>query len=272
MDSETKEIFRQNSTSYYYSSLFFPEDVREDVFELYAYVRTADDFVDEIPQDEEGFRQFKQESLSALESGDSKDRIIDQFVKVYSKNGVKKEWVEAFLNSMEMDLYRSDYESIEDSLEYIHGSAEVIGLMMSEILSLEKEAKEPAKKLGRAMQYCNFIRDIEEDNRLGRQYLPEEELDKYDLDSLEEEYARENPEKFEDFMNAQLDRYWEWEKEAIEGFKYIPYRYRVPVKLSAKLYEYTAEKIREDPFMVYDKKVRPSKPRIALKLLKSLRG
>lgn len=272
MNTETKEIFRQNSTSYYYSSLFFPKDVREDVFKLYAYVRTADDFVDELPQDEEGFKRFKQESLRALERGDSEDKIIGQFVKVYRNQGIERGWVKSFLDSMEMDLYRSDYGSLEDSLEYIYGSAEVIGLMMSEILDLEEDAKEPAKKLGRAMQYCNFIRDIDEDNHLGRQYLPEEELEKYDLDSLEEEEARSNPENFRKFMDAQLDKYWDWEEEAKEGFSYIPYRYRVPVKLSAELYEYTAEKIREDPFVVYDKKVRPSKPRIALKLLKSLRG
>ena len=272
MDSDIKQIFKQSSTSYYYSSLFFPEDVKEDVFRLYAYVRTADDFVDDIPQDEKAFYSFRDKTSKAINGEKTGDKVVDGFVSVMKKKEIEEKWVEAFLDSMEADLEKSYYETIDETLEYIYGSAEVIGLMMAKILDLDEEAMHEARMLGRSMQYCNFIRDIKEDNGLGRQYLPQEELEKHGLKSLEEEHVKQHRNSFKEFMRSQIDQYWKWEKEAQKGFKYIPYRYRVPVMLSADIYEWTAQEIREDPFIVYRKEVRPSKIRIGGKLVKSLRG
>lgn len=272
MDSETRKIFRENSTSYYYSSLFFPEEVKEKVFKLYAYTRKADDYVDEIPQDKKGYYKFRESSKKALSGERTDNKIVNQFVEMAEKEGIRQEWIFTFLDSMEMDLQRSEYLTIEDSIDYINGSAEVIGLMMCKILDLEEGSFRNARLLGRAMQYCNFIRDIDEDNKLGRQYLPTEEIEEFGLKNLEEDHVRNHPQKFKEFMYRQLDRYWKWEEEARKGFEYIPYRYRVPVKVSSEIYEYTAEKIKQDPFIVYEKKVKPSRKRIALIFAKNLRG
>jgi phytoene synthase len=270
MDQEVREIFSDGSTSYYYSSLFFPRDVREDVFKFYAYVRTADDFVDEEPQDPEGLEEFREETVENWESGESKDRIVNYFLEVARKHGFEKEWVEAFLESMAMDLEKSEYETMDETLEYVYGSAEVIGLMMVQILGLGEESHRHAKMLGRSMQYCNFIRDIDEDRDLGRRYMPEEEMEKHGLETLEEDKVE--IESFRDFIRSQIDIYEEWQREAEKGLKYIPYRTRIPVILSSRLYRWTAEKIRESPEIVYEEQVRPSKLRIFIELVKSLRG
>ncbi|WP_414838293.1 phytoene/squalene synthase family protein [Candidatus Nanosalina sp. VS9-1] len=270
MDEELKEIFSENSTSYYYSSLVFPKNIREDVFKLYAYVRTADDFVDEKPQNAEALKEFREETFDNWESGESEDRIVNVFLEVAREKNFEKEWVEAFLDSMAADLDKEEYETLDETLEYIHGSAEVIGLMMCAILGLDEEAYRSAEMLGRSMQYCNFIRDIKEDNELGRQYLPTEEIEKHGLEGLEEDEVEK--EKFEAFMENQLEKYWEWQREAEKGLKHLPYRIRVPVILSSRLYKYTAKKIEKDPMIVYREKVRPSKPRIFYELLASLKG
>ena len=272
MDPRTKKIFRDNSTSYYYSSLFFPKETRKDVFKLYAYVRKADDFVDKVPQDIEGFNDYRDETFSALEGEKTDDWVIQQFVELTERKKIQKEWIKAFLDSMEKDLHKSRYETLDETLEYIYGSAEVIGLMMTRILELEEESEKPAKMLGRAMQYCNFIRDIKEDNTLGRQYLPKEDMERHGLENLEHQHVEDNKDAFESFMHEQIERYWKWEEKGVEGFKMIPYRTRIPVMVSADLYEWTAEKIRPDPLIVYDRKVRPSKTVITGKLIKNLRG
>lgn len=265
-----KEVFQNNSTSYYYSSLFFPSEVKEDVFKLYAYVRTADDFVDDMPQQPENLREFRDKTFENWDEGSSGDRIVDQFIELARRKNFEREWVESFLDSMELDLEKQEYESMEETLDYIHGSAEVIGLMMCRILELDREAERSAKMLGRAMQYCNFIRDIKEDQGLGRRYLPTEEMEKYGLETLNEgEYDRKN---FNEFIRGQIKLYREWQKEAETGFGYIPYRTRVPVILSSRLYKWTARKIEEDPEIVQREEVRPSKFRIALELLKAFRG
>lgn len=270
MDSELQEVFQSNSTSYYYSSLFFPQEVKEDVFKLYAYVRKADDFVDEEPQNAEALKHFRRKTFENWESGRTDDKIVNSFLEVAREKDFRKEWVEAFLDSMEKDLHKSNYVTMEETLEYIHGSAEVIGLMMAAILELDENSYRYAEMLGRSMQYCNFIRDVKEDNELGREYLPDEQLEKHGLSSLKKDEIDEKA--FEEFMREQIKIYREWQGEAEKGLKYIPYRSRIPVILSSRLYKWTAKKIEKKPMKVYDEKVRPSKIRIGWELLKSLRG
>lgn len=270
MDEEIKEIFSQGSTSYYYSSLFFPKNIREDVFKFYAYVRTADDFVDEEPQDPEGLENFRKKTFENWETGESDDKIVNYFLEVARKHEFEKRWVKAFLGSMAMDLEKQEYETLDETLEYIYGSAEVIGLMMVKILDLDEESHENAKMLGRSMQYCNFIRDIKEDRELGRRYMPKDEMEKFGLETLEKDKVDE--EEFQEFIRAQIEKYQGWQREAEKGFGFIPYRVRVPVILSSRLYKWTAEKINENPGVVHEKEVRPSKTRIFLELVKSLRG
>lgn len=268
MDQDLKEIFSESSTSYYYSSLFFRDEVKNDVFKFYAYVRTADDFVDDEPQQPRKLEDFRDKTIENWDSGESGDKIVDYFLDIARENDFKREWVVAFLDSMAMDLDKKKYQNMEETLEYIHGSAEVIGLMMAKILDLPEDSHESAAMLGRSMQYCNFLRDVEEDYQLGRRYLPKREMEKFNLETIEPGEVDEK--KFKVFMEEQVEKYFEWQRQAEKGFKYIPYRERVPVILSSRLYKWTAKQIYSDPSVVYRKKVRPTKTRIGVELMKSL--
>ena len=94
-------IFQLGSKTYFYSSLFFPTNLRKDVFTLYGFVRKADNYVDSIPQDINGFYEFKEKYYNAINGNKTNDIVIDSFVKLAIKKHFNPEWTEAFLNSME---------------------------------------------------------------------------------------------------------------------------------------------------------------------------
>jgi len=257
-------IFKKGSKTYFYSSLFFPTNIRMEVFQLYGFVRKADNFVDDIPQDKQGFYRFKHKYERAINGEVTGDVVIDTFAKLANKNNFDKKWIDAFFTSMEMDLVKTNYVTIDDTLRYIYGSAEVIGLMMANTMNLPKESHYYAKYLGRAMQYINFIRDIPEDLDLGRVYFPKSDLEEFGLEKLDYNYTKNHKERFIQYIHKQIDRYCEWQSIAEEGYKYIPNRYLISVKTASELYHWTAEQIYKNPFVVYEWKVKPFLTKILL--------
>lgn len=257
IDKTIFQIFKQGSRTYFYSSLFFPMKIRSKVFILYAFVRKADNLVDLIPQDKKGFYKFVDDFENCWNGEETGDIVIDSFVVLAKNNGFKKTWIDAFLKSMEMDLKHKIYYTLDDTLEYIYGSAEVIGLFMAKILGLSERSYENAQYLGRAMQYINFIRDIHEDNKLNRLYFPKDELEKFDLENLKKDYVFNHKDSFKDFIDEQLNRYCGWQEWAEMGYNFIPKRFLIPIKTASEMYKWTGKKIHEDPFMIYQLKVKP---------------
>jgi len=258
------DVFRKGSRTYFTSSLFFPSDMRRDVQSLYGFVRVADNFVDAVPQDAGGFEGFCDSYRLAKEGRPSGDPIIDDFVELARRKRFEPAWTDAFLGAMRADLSRHSYDSIEEVLSYIYGSAEVIGLFMARIMDLPDATLPYAQLLGRAMQYINFIRDIDEDLHLGRRYLP---LGPAGLQILDKEYAVEHPGEFRRFIEYHLALYKGWQEEAAEGLAMIPRRYRIPIRTASDMYRWTAHQIENDPWIVFKQKVKPAKSRIVLSAL-----
>ncbi|MDE4908843.1 phytoene/squalene synthase family protein [Methanogenium marinum] len=256
------QIFRRGSTTYFTSTLFFPQAIREDVFVLYSFVRTADDYVDAVPQQGEEFWAFCDTYRRALAGEPSGDVVIDHFVELMQRIKIKPEWVDGFLDSMGRDLHQNTYETIADLESYLYGSSEVVGMMMARVMSLPEESLPAARALGKSMQFINFIRDIDEDLAMGRTYFPQEDLAVFGLSGLESSVTRNRPDAFSQFIEYQVERYLSWQKQADDGFSFIPPRLRIPVRTASDMYQWTAEKIRRDPFVVYDHKVKPSAGRI----------
>ncbi|BCU67915.1 phytoene synthase [Sulfolobales archaeon HS-7] len=267
MVKELTEIFRRSSTTYYNSTLLFPKRVKEDVTKLYAFVRVFDDLVDSIPQRVKEFYELREVYYSALYGRETSSPVISNFVELMRRKSIDEKWVEAFLNSMESDIYKGIYHTIDETLSYIYGSAEVVGLMMMRILSLDEKSQEYAKMLGRAMQYLNFIRDFQEDQRLGRQYLPFDEMIDMGV-SLEEGCTKE----FKEFIRLNVNRYMEYQKEAEKGYRFIPSRFLIPIKTASDMYKWTGKIIYSDPCVVYRVKVKPRRSKvIASGLLNAMR-
>lgn len=254
-----RSLFRGGSRTYFTSSMFFPPAVQSEVSALYAFVRTADDFVDRVPQDEGGFADFRESFRRSRLGSPSGNGIVDSFVGLARRRAFDPDWIDAFLDAMEADLHRRHYDTVAETLGYVHGSAEVIGFFMARILGLPDESLPYAGLLGRAMQYINFIRDIAEDLTLGRRYLA---LATTGLPSLAPDHARTFSDRFHSFMAFHLGLYREWQREAEQGFRFIPRRYLIPIKTASDMYAWTAGRIERDPFIVYDRKVKPRRVRI----------
>lgn len=280
MSTESK-IFRRGSRTFYISSLFFPRSIRSDVFDLYSFVRTADDYVDRVPAEKDSFYDLKNlwESsvaektinlVSQQPPGQVNQRVVENMLRLSKKYEFDPAWITSFLKAMESDLKSTRFKTIDDTLEYIYGSAEVIGLMMAKIMNLKPEAYEAARLQGRAMQMINFIRDIEEDNSLGRLYFPADDLAKYGLNDLQESTARAYPKRFNKFIHFQISRYETCQTQATQGFHYIPRRLRVPVKTASEMYDWTALQIKQDPHVVYRKKIKPGKIRLLTRIISNI--
>jgi 15-cis-phytoene synthase len=265
-------IFKKGSKTYFYSTIFFPKAVKRDVFLLYSFLRKADDYVDSIPQDSEGFYALKDRYSEAKKGGITGDVVVDSFVELANRKNFKDSWVEAFLNSMEMDIYKSSYQTMDELMKYLYGSSEVVGLFMAKIMNLSEESYNGARHLGRAMQYINFIRDINEDIMLGRIYFPADDLEEFGLENLEEKHTRNNIEGFKGFVRKQLDTYKDWQRTAETSFSYIPYRYLISIKTASDMYNWTAKEIETDPLVVYRRKVKPSAPKIVFNVFSNSIG
>ncbi|NMC58967.1 MAG: phytoene/squalene synthase family protein [Candidatus Methanofastidiosa archaeon] len=262
VDKTIYSIFKSGSKTYFYSTIFFPERVKEDVFKLYSFVRTADDLVDSIPQKVEEFYEFKDKYHNALKGAITDDVVIDSFVELVRRKNFELKWVNAFLNSMEMDITKPTYNNLDELKVYLYGSSEVIGLFMARILDLHECTFMASRHLGRSMQFINFIRDISEDLELGRVYFSQEDLEEFKLPSLKLKDTKSRPNEFKGFIQKQLNTYFEWQKKAEEGFPYIPRRYLIPIKTASDMYNWTGIKISKNPYVVYHRKVKPSISRI----------
>jgi len=257
-----RQIFRKGSRTHFYSSIFFPPKIKEDVSKLYSFVRVADDLVDSKPQKKAEFYAFKEKYRRAKEGETTGDLVIDSFIDLVEKKQLEFSWSDAFLNSMELDIQTRTYPNIEKLKKYLYGSAEVIGLMVAKILELPVEAYKHAMAHGRSLQYINFLRDLPEDLALGRIYFPQDELKENSLDTLEYNHVLSNLSGFKNFLHTQLKRYTSWVQEAEKGFHYIPKRYLIPIKTASEMYKWTARIIWNNPLIVYVRKVKPSILRI----------
>jgi phytoene synthase len=276
-----QDIFKRGSTTYYWSSLFFPATIREDVFKLYSFVRTADNYVDDQPAQPERLRALER-TWQALSSGREVPaaiqalvqpidiRVARNMITVAKTYQFDQAWTRDFLTAMKSDITPRSYQTLDDSLRYVHGSAEVIGLMMARIMGLPDQALPAAMLQGRAMQWINFVRDIAEDATLGRTYFPQADLRACGLPDLQAHTARAHPDAFAAFARLQLKRYADWQKEAAAGYAFIPNRYRIPLQTAAEMYAWTAQVIAKDPLVVYDRSVKPAPWRVVVQALHNL--
>lgn len=266
-DMPQYSVFKGGSSTYFNSSLFFPEQIRRDVFILYGFVREADNLVDSVPQDEDGFAAFCENWERAHAGTPSGNPIIDDFVDLSSRLDFKTSWTRAFLASMSSDLDHIEFDTLDQTLAYIYGSAEVIGLFMSRIFGLPEAAYPHARMLGRAMQYINFLRDIDEDNSLGRRYLP---IADSGLKDLSREEVRSHPDLFCKWFRKQANLYRRWHTEGAAGYVYIPWRYLIPVRTAEDMYLWTIGVLEKNPLLVYEQKVKPAKKRIRRRAVRNL--
>ncbi|MBA5630526.1 phytoene/squalene synthase family protein [Moheibacter lacus] len=233
--SVSKITTEKYSTSFSLGILALKPSIRNAIYAIYGYVRLADEIVDSFHEydKEKLLNRLKIETQNALEEKISLNPILQSFQETVHKYEIDTVLIEQFLNSMEMDLQKIDYNSALYN-EYIFGSAEVVGLMCLQVFTegnKEKfdELKPYAMKLGSAFQKINFLRDLKDDYQiLGRTYFPNVDMCVFD-----------------NYLKYQIEKEIEEEfKEALIGIKKLPNSSMFGVYLAYKYYISLFKKIK----------------------------
>jgi len=184
-----RRIHATYGRSYYLATLMLPRWKRPHVHALYGFTRYADEIVDDmstgLPAAERAGRlaALRQRLAAALAGEPVPDPVLPAVAHTVHRFGIPRAELDTFLDAMALDTARSTYPTYADLLDYMEGSAAVIGTMMLPILEPTDPgaAREPARQLGFAFQLTNFLRDVAEDLRRGRVYLPAADLDRFGL-------------------------------------------------------------------------------------------
>ncbi len=190
----SKLVIKRYSTSFYFSSSLLSKTIRQDIFNIYGFVRLADEIVDtfhEYPK-QELLEDFEKELWRSVDNKISLNPILNSFQHTVNKYSIPKDLINSFLDSMKMDLEKKEYNSVEEYKKYIYGSADVVGLMCLKVFvkgseSSFSELSPFAISLGSAFQKVNFLRDLRDDsNVLNRVYFPNVDMNNFNEKSKKE--------------------------------------------------------------------------------------
>lgn len=187
-------VTKAYSTSFSSAVKMLAPSIRQDIYNIYGFVRFADEIVDSFHDynKAELFHKFEIELDDAIKNKISLNPILNSFQHTVNRHNIKRELIDAFMKSMKLDLEKQEYKTTEEYHEYIYGSADVVGLMclMVFVNGDEKkynDLKESAMKLGSAFQKVNFLRDLKADfEDLNRTYFPNTDLTKLTESSKKE--------------------------------------------------------------------------------------
>ncbi|MGN6641195.1 MAG: phytoene/squalene synthase family protein [Mucilaginibacter sp.] len=244
----SKLITEKYSTSFSKGIKAFDKRLRYPIYGIYGFVRYADEIVDTFhDQDQQQLLgDFRKEAFEAINSGISLNPVLHAFQLTVNEHQIPIELIEAFLDSMKMDLAHKNF-SEQEYLDYIHGSAEVIGLMCLKVFCegdevLYDRLSLAACSLGSALQKINFLRDIRSDfYERGRIYFPG-----IDFERFTDEVKR----SIEDDIQHDLDK-------AHLGIKQLPKGARPGVFVAYAYYKQLFKQICKTPAVqIREKRVR----------------
>ncbi len=243
-------ITQKYSTSFSLGIKAFDKKFRDPIYAIYGFVRYADEIVDTFHDYDKQrlITDFKQKTFEAIEQRISMNPVLHAFQIVVNKYGIDTPLIDAFLTSMEMDLYATSYDE-ETYRAYIYGSAEVVGLMCLRVFcqgdeQLYRLLLPKACSLGSAFQKINFLRDVKADNEeRGRTYFPGVDFSNFtekDKKAIEQDISLD----FED---------------AFEGIKLLPAGCKLGVYIAYVYYKQLFHKIINLPVSaIMQKRIRVS--------------
>jgi 15-cis-phytoene synthase len=266
---ECKRLNSLHGKTYYLATLLLPKNRRPYVHALYGFARYADEIVDDLAstltpaEKAELLQKWSAELLADLKVGKSSDHIGRALVDTVSKFNIPHQHFVAFLHSMEMDLTITEYQNYEALLEYVYGSAAVIGLQMVPILGYSDErAFAAAEKLGIAFQLANFIRDVAEDLDRGRIYLPLDELAQFGVDRAMLERRTLTPEIIA-ALKFQIARVRQLQAESAAGIEYLDKVSRPCIRAASELYCGIVDEVEAIGYDIFNKRAKTSTARRA---------
>ena len=207
-DRYCQEKAAASGSSFYYSFLFLPEQQRKAITALYAFCREVDDVVDSnidtvIKQTK---LQWWRNEISALFNAQAQHPVTRALTPAIEQFNLPQEQFEEIIDGMEMDLHNNRYDSFKDLSLYCHRVASVVGLLAAEIFGYrDRKTQKYAHDLGMAFQLTNILRDVYEDARRNRIYLPQDELQQFKV-SDSDIIQGETSDNFVELMKLQVQR------------------------------------------------------------------
>jgi phytoene/squalene synthetase len=234
-------VIKEYSTSFYKATQLLSKSIRNDIFNIYGFVRFADEIVDTFHKypKKELLDQFEKELWLSIENKISLNPILNSFQHTVNKYSIDINLIKSFIKSMRMDLDIKRYRNRKDYKEYIYGSADVIGLMCLKVFvsgstKEYNELKPYAISLGSAFQKVNFLRDLKSDSEiLNRVYFPNIDMKSFDENS-KENIINEIEEDFE---------------HALKGIVKLPKKARFGVYIAYRYYYKLLKKMKTTPFL-----------------------
>jgi phytoene synthase len=267
--AECKRLNSLHGKTYYLATLLLPKNKRPYVHALYGFARYADEIVDDLastlsPSEKaDALRTWSTAVLADLNAGTSTDHIGRALVDTAHRFDIPHQHFVDFLHSMEMDLTVTEYQTYEDLLEYVYGSAAVIGLEMVPVLGYsDQRAFEAAQKLGIAFQLANFIRDVGEDLDRGRVYLPLQELAQCGVDRAMLEQRILTPEIIA-ALKFQIARVRQLQRESEIGIDFLDKESRPCIRAASELYCGIVDEVEAIGYDIFRKRAKTSTARRA---------
>ena len=257
----SRKVLKTHSTSFFIVTRFLPKFMRDEVELVYGSVRFPDEIVDsfDIKNDEKKvlLSNWRNKYRLALESGSFEDSITKDvpillagFTEVVKKYSIPSSYYESFLDAMELDVEPRNFENTDDLIDnYVYGSAIVVGYFLAYVYGSSqndnfKETLKSSKELGIALQLTNFIRDINEDLKRGRIYIPKTILKNNGIEL--KNYANNVNQNTTSINSARMElasianKYYKESEKGIESFSPDS---RVAIKACIELYGKLNERI-----------------------------
>jgi 15-cis-phytoene synthase len=256
-DEYCQQKAAQSGSSFYYSFLFLPPERRRAITALYAFCREVDDVVDEVSDPDVARTKLAwwRQEIAAAFAGTPAHPVAQALQGVVAAYALPQEHFQAVIDGMQMDLERNRYLDFADLERYCHRVAGVVGLMSAEIFGRTQAATlHYAHDLGIAFQLTNIIRDVGEDARRGRIYLPQDELARFGV-APTALLRGEASAGFHALMAAQVARAREWYARARGQLPDADRRAQRPGLIMAEIYRTLLDEIESDGYGVLDRRI-----------------
>lgn len=255
--TQAENVTRQNSKSFYLASALLPRAKRRAVRVLYAFCRFTDDLVDESSAEAtEQLAAWRARALAPPPAG--ADVLLQAWHDVRVRHRIPVTYVRHLLDGIGLDLIQSRYATFDELARYCYGVASTVGLMAMHIIGFKDKSALPyAVKLGVALQLTNILRDVGEDFRQGRIYLPQEDLRRFGYG--ENDLARGViDERFRSLMDFELGRTRQLYAEAWDGIRLLSPDGQLAIAAAADLYRAILRTIEQNGYDVFNRRAQLS--------------
>ena len=251
---QAEKITAQHSKSFYFASGLLPEEKRSAVRALYAFCRTVDDIVDEASDAEQTSQLDYWRGMVDSASFAENDLVAAAWADTLTRYHIPRHYALQLIDGVARDLFQIRYQTFEELATYCYGVASTVGLMSMYIVGFEDSDAVPyAIKLGVALQMTNILRDVGEDYRNGRLYLPREELSFYGIQ--ESDIARANiTDNWRQFMKFQIDRTRQLYAESWAGVKMLEREGQLAIGAASVFYQGILDEIEKCDYDVFTRR------------------